>query len=228
MTQVNRREFLKATAATALAGSGALSAGRLLAADPINFFAWSAGVDQVKAHIAAFEAKTGLKVNYGNAPWAQYRDTLVTKFVGKAPLDVLWVSDAWLPEWAEAGWLAPIDGYPQLLKYNADVDDFNTKSMSWKGRQYGLTYYTDYMGFFYDEGMLQKAGIAAPPKTWDEVVQQSLKIKKAGLSEYPMMLSLARETWLIEFLSSMVFSHGGRFVDDSGAAVMQDKQRGAH
>ena len=228
MTQVNRREFLKATAATALAGSGALSAGRLLAADPINFFAWSAGVDQVKAHIAAFEAKTGLKVNYGNAPWAQYRDTLVTKFVGKAPLDVLWVSDAWLPEWAEAGWLAPIDGYPQLLKYNADVDDFNTKSMSWKGRQYGLTYYTDYMGFFYDEGMLQKAGIAAPPKTWDEVVQQSLKIKKAGLSEYPMMLSLARETWLIEFLSSMVFSHGGRFVDDSGAAVMQDKKRGAH
>jgi len=224
-----RREFLKASAAAALAGSGALTAARqAFAADPVNFFAWSAGVDQVKSHVSAFEAKTGLKVAYANAPWAQYRDTLVTKFVGRAPLDVLWVSDAWLPEWAEAGWLAPIDGYPQLLKYNADVDDFSTKSMMWKGKQYGLTYYTDYMAFFYDEGMLQKAGISAPPSTWDEVVQQSLKIKKAGLSEYPLMLSMARETWLIEFLSSLVFSHGGRFVDDAGAAVMQDRRKGAH
>lgn len=229
MKPFDRRDFLKASAASVLAGSstfGMLS--RALAADAINFFAWSAGVDQVKSHISAFEAKTGLKVAYANAPWAQYRDTLVTKFVGRAPLDVLWVSDAWLPEWAEAGWLAPIDGYPQLTKYNADVDEFSTKSMMWKGRQYGLTYYTDYMAFFYDEGLLQKAGIGAPPKTWDEVVQQSLKIKKAGLSEYPLMLSMARETWLIEFLSSLVFSHGGRFVDDAGAAVMQDKKKGAH
>jgi multiple sugar transport system substrate-binding protein len=229
MKHFQRRDFLKSSAAAALAGSSTFGAlGRALAADPVNFFAWSAGVDQVKAHVSAFEAKTGIKVAYANAPWAQYRDTLVTKFVGKAPLDTLWVSDAWLPEWAEAGWLAPIDGYPQLTKYNSDVDDFSTKSMMWKGKQYGLTYYTDYMAFFYDEGMLQKAGISAPPKTWDEVVQQSLKIKKAGLSEYPLMLSMARETWLIEFLSSLVFSHGGRFVDDAGAAVMQDKKKGAH
>ncbi|HTO48206.1 MAG TPA: extracellular solute-binding protein [Burkholderiales bacterium] len=229
MKQFDRRDFLKSSAAAALAASGTFGAvSRVLAADPIQFFAWSAGVDQVKSHITAFEAKTGLKVAYGNAPWAQYRDTLVTKFVGKAPLDVLWVSDSWLPEWAEAGWLAPIDGYPQLLKYNADVDDFSTKSMMWKGKQYGLTYYTDYMAFFYDEEMLKKAGISAPPNTWDEVVQQSLKIKQAKLSEYPLMLSMARETWLIEFLSALVFSHGGRFVDDGGAAVMQDKKKGAY
>jgi multiple sugar transport system substrate-binding protein len=229
MKRFHRRDFLKSSAAAALAASGSFGAlGRALAADPVQFFAWSAGVDQVKSHISAFEAKTGLKVAYGNAPWAQYRDTLVTKFVGKAPLDVLWVSDSWLPEWADAGWLAPINGYPELLKYNADVDDFSTKSMIWKGKQYGLTYYTDYMAFFYDEEMLKKAGISAPPNTWEEVVQQSLKIKKAGLSEYPLMLSMARETWLIEFLSSIVFSHGGRFVDDAGAAVMQDRKKGAH
>lgn len=228
MTQFRRRDFLKASAAAALAGSGTFgAASRVLAADPVNFFAWSAGVDQVKSHISAFEAKTGVKVAYANAPWAQYRDTLVTKFVGGAPLDVLWVSDSWLPEWAEAGWLAPIDGYAQLTKYNAEVDDFSTQSMMYKGKQYGLTYYTDYMAFFYDEEKLKKAGISAAPKTWGEVLQQSLKIKQAGIAEYPLMLSMARESWLIEFLSAMVFSHGGRFVDDSGAAVMQEGKKGA-
>ncbi len=220
-----RRDFLLAAGA---AGSALLLPGQSAhAADPIQFFAWSAGVDQVKSHISAFEKKTGLKVNYNNAPWAQYRDTMVTKFVGGAPIDALWVSDSWLPEWAEAGWLAPIDGMPELTKYNADVDDFCNQSMRYKGKQYGLTYYSDYMAFFYDEAKLKKAGIAAPPKTWDEVVQQSLLMKKAGVAEYPLMLSMARESWLIEFLSALVFSNGGRFVDDAGNAVMQDPAKGA-
>jgi len=32
---------------------------------------------------------------------------------------------------------------------------------------------------------------------------------------------MAQETWVIEFLSAMEFSHGGRFVDDNGNAVMR-------
>lgn len=221
-----RREFLKAAGAT---GTALMLPGQnAWAADPINFFAWSAGVDQVKSHIAAFEKKSGLKVNYNNAPWAQYRDTMVTKFVGNAPIDMLWVSDSWLPEWVDAGWLAPIDGYPELMKYNADVDDFCNQSVRYKGKQYGLTYYSDYMAFFYDESKLKKAGISAPPKTWDEVVQQSLILKQKGIAEYPLMLSMARESWLIEFMSALVFSNGGRFVDDAGNALMADPQKGAH
>ena len=225
----SRRDFLKLAAAAGAAGTGALSLDAAAqAGQPINFYTWSAAVDLVKSHLTAFESSTGLKVNYNNAPWAQYRDTMVTKFVGKAPLDVMWVSDSWLPEWAEAGWIAPIDGFPDLMKYNAEADDFCNKSMQYKGKQYGLTYYSDYMAFFYDEEMLKKAGIKAPPTTWDELLQQSLKIKGAGLSEYPMMLSMARESWLIEFLSAMVFSNGGRFTDADGAAVMADPKRGAH
>ncbi len=223
----SRRDFLKMTAAAGLAGSGALALDVSAQSAPINFYAWSAAVDLVKSHITAFETTTKLKVNYNNAPWAQYREAMVTKFVGKAPLDVLWVSDSWLPEWAEAGWIAPIDGFPQLTKYNAETDDFCLQSMRYKGKQYGLTYYSDYMAFFYDDQLLKKAGIKAPPATWSELTTQCLAIKKAGLSEYPMMLSMARESWLIEFLSALVFSNGGRFTDDSGVSVMADPKRGA-
>lgn len=225
----SRRNFLKMSAGVGVAGTGLFSlAGSAHAAGSLNLYTWSAAVEQVKSHLTAFEAKTGIKINYSNAPWAQYRDTMVTKFVGKAPLDVMWVSDSWLPEWAEAGWIAPINGFPELMKYNAEADDFCTQSMQYNGKQYGLTYYSDYMAFFYDEEMLKKAGIKAPPKTWAELVQQSLIIKKAGLSEYPMMLPMARESWLIEFLTAMVYSHGGRFTDDNGFALMDDPKKGAH
>jgi len=193
----------------------------------VHFTGWSAAVDQVKAHITAFEQATGLKVNYENFPWAQYRAALVTRLVGNARLDVTWVSDAWLPEFAEAGWLADINDIPELMKYNAEAQAYCTQSMTYKGKQYGLAYYGDNMSFVYNTEILQKAGISAPPTTWDEVVQQSLRIKQQGHSEYPLLLSLAADTWLVEFVSTLVFSHGGSFVDDKGDAVMADARRGA-
>ena len=52
----------------------------------------------------------------------------------------------------------PIDQYKTLTAYNADASDFCNQSMIYKGMQYGLTYYTDYMGFIYDNELMQKAG----------------------------------------------------------------------
>lgn len=225
-TSLSRRAMLKA--GTAIAATAAMPHfAQAQAGGPLVFATWSAAVDQVKSHIAAFEKKTGLKVEYTNAPWAQYRENMITKFVGKAPVDVLWVSDSWLPEFADAGWIVPVDSYKALTAYNADTDAFSVDSMTYKGKQYGITYYTDFMGFIYNTDMLRKAGYSAPPKTWAEVSEMAKAIKGKGLSEYPMLLSMAQESWLIEFMAAMVYSHGGRFTDEKGAAVMQDPKGGA-
>jgi multiple sugar transport system substrate-binding protein len=226
---LRRRDFLKyGGAAAGLAGAATLGlpARPARAAGTVSFFTWSAAVDVVKSHITAFEQKTGIKVEYANAPWAQYREAMVSKFVASAPIDTLWVSDNWLPEWAAAGWLQPIDEYKELTKYNADTTDFCNQSMMYKGRQYGLTYYADHMAFYYDDEGLKKAGISAPPQSWDELTQQALKIKKAGIAEYPIMMALARESWLIEFMAAMVYSHGGAFTDDKGNAIMHLPKKG--
>ena len=224
-----RREFLKYSAAAATAGAMSQGFGSLAhaAGDPVNFYAWSAAVDQVKSHVAAFEASTGIKVSYGNNPWAQYREAAITKFVGNAPLDMLWVSDSWLPEWAEAGWIKPVDDFDFLMKYNSDAEKFCIDSMTYKGEQYGLTYYTDFMGFMCDEVTLNNAGIGKKPETWDDVTEQALKIKAKGASEYPVMLALAQESWLIEFMAAMVYSSGGSFTDGDGNALMHHKDDGA-
>ena len=204
---LSRRSFLKTTASGIAVAS--LSAGLGLrqarAGEPINFATWSAGVDTVKSHLAAFEAKTGIKVNYSNAPWAQYREATITKFIG---------------------WIAPVDQYKSLTD-NSDVDQFCVDSMTYKGKQYGNTYYSDYMAFIYNADMLAKAGIKAPPENWGEVVEQSRIIKDKGLAQWPILISMAQESWLIEFMTAMVFSSGGRFIDEKGDAVMQDPANGA-
>lgn len=227
-SRLGRREFLKyAAGAGVTAGLAGTVSGPAFAADKVHFSAWSAAVDLVKSHVAGFEKATGIPVDYSNFPWAQYRETMITRLVGGAPLDMMWVSDSWLPEWAEAGWIKPINGFPQLMKYNDDAEAFCIDSMTYGGQQYGLTYYTDFMGFMYDKAKLEQAGIDNPPETWADVVEQSLKLKDAGVSEYPLMLALAQESWLIEFMAAMVYSNGGRFTDGAGEAAMQSPSEGA-
>jgi len=69
---------------------------------------------------------------------------MVTKFIGKAPVDTLWVSDSWLPN--GRGRLDRTDRSIQIAhRYNSDVDQFCIDSMSYNGKQYGITYYTDFM-----------------------------------------------------------------------------------
>lgn len=230
VSNLARREFLKYSAAAGAVG--AMGASGLVnqafaASGTVNFMAWSAAVDLVKSHVSEFEKAMGINVNYANAPWSNYRDNLVTKFVGGAPLDMMWVSDAWLPEFAEAGWIKPINGFDNLMKYNDEAEKFCTDSMTYKGNQYGLTYYTDFMGFMYDESQLKRAGISKPPVTWDEVTEQCLKIKAAGISEYPLMLALANESWLMNFIAAMVYSNNGRFTDEKGNSAMQSPTEGA-
>ena len=197
------------------------------APNAVNFIGWSAAVDQVRAQITAFQAATGIAVNYENFPFAQYRTALVTRLVANAPIDVSWISDAWLPEFAEAGWLADISDVPALMRYNAEAAQYCTQSMVYNGKQYGLSYYGDHMSFMFNTEMLARAGITTPPTTWEEVVEQSLRMKAQGIAEFPLLLSLAADTWLIEFVSALTFSFGGRFVDDAGIAVMADANRGA-
>jgi multiple sugar transport system substrate-binding protein len=209
------------------AGLAQSSKARAQAPGAVNFIGWSAAVDQVKAQISAFEAATSLRVNYENFPWAQFRTALVTRLVANAPIDVSWVSDAWLPEFAEAGWLAEISDVPQLMRYNEEAANYCTQSMTYRGKQYGLSYYGDHMSFMVNTDMLARAGIAAPPTTWEEVVEQSLRMKQQGIADFPLLLSLAADTWLIEFVTALTYSFGGRFLDDQGAPLMADAGRGA-
>jgi multiple sugar transport system substrate-binding protein len=197
------------------------------AGEAINYTAWSAAVDQVQSHIHAFQQTTGIAVNYSNFPGAQFRSTLVTKFTSNEPLDLIWMNDAWTPEFAEAGWITPIDDVPELMKYNDDVRKYCVDAMRYKGRQYGLVYYTDHMSFMYNAEMLAKAGFEKPPASWDDVVQQSLKLKQMGIAEFPLMLALTADAWLIEMIGPFVYSFGGTYTDQNGMSTLRQSGNGA-
>ena len=53
---------------------------------------------------------------------------------------------------------------------------------SYNGKQYGVPWDMGMIGFWYNKALFQQAGIAAPPKTWDEYLADVSKLKAIGVA----------------------------------------------
>lgn len=211
----SRRKLLRNAALGAASLALPLPGARRAAAavKNLNFYSWTYGISFVKQRIAEFEKLANVKINYGNTPGSKYHDALVVKFSGKAPLDVIYMIDGHLAEFVEAGWLHPIDEFPRVDEYRKEFIGPTADALTYEGKLYGLPYYVGHMAFLYNEEYLEKAGIGAPPKTWDEVVRQSLQIKSKGIQEYPFLQFLKADFWMGEMLFTKMYSRGGGLVD---------------
>lgn len=193
-------------------------------ADPqtVSFISWSstdATQTALREQIASFMTASGLRVAHQHFPWSSYRTALLSRMLGEGPADVIWLSDAWLPEFADAGWVRPIEDVAALARFAPDTRAACRAGMSHRGEQYGLPYYGDNMALLYNARLLERAGFSAPPKSWTELTQQAQMMRRRGLLAAPFGLPLAADPWLIEVISTLVFSFGGNFVH-AGEAVM--------
>ncbi len=184
----------------------------------VNFTVWTFAVDLIKENIKRFQQRyPNIEVRLSDYNWGQYPDTITASFVGagsNAP-DVLYSSDHWLQQWAAAGWLVPLDEYfPQVKAMAKDFATYAVEGMTYKGKLYGLPYYADPMGFFYNEAILRKAGFTLPPATWEDLLSQAKTIKEKGLVKYPIGFGFSlQEPFSIEVFISMVYSRGGDLFD---------------
>lgn len=190
---VSRREVLRLAGAAGI-GLGVLPAfsAKALAATTsgrktINFQGWDYEPQLVQQNIKTFEQDNPtLKVDYTAVVSADYTEKLTAEFTGKTEPDALYVYDDSLAGWVDAGYLQPLDGLPGLDKVYGMLYHQNAVAMTYQGKRYGLPYYTDNDALVYNADVLQQVGISTPPTTWDELEQQAVKIKQAGILEYPI------------------------------------------
>src|SRR5690606_9704707 len=152
--------------------------------------------------------------------WYHYHDTLVAQFSGGAGPDVMYVADQWLPGWAEAGWLLPLEAhFPDMVaKYESKFPPYVKEGISYKGQVYGLPYYADTFVFIYDQTKLEQAGFTEPPATWEELAEQARVMKEKGISRYPIVFNFDQnEVKMTEIFYAMTYSRGEgvRFFDEN-------------
>lgn len=174
---------------------------------------WPYEVDVVNENLERFEEQTGISAEFSPFPSDNYRDRMVTSFVGGTQFDVVYVRDSFLAEWASTGWIQPIDGMPGLEKYTDDLPQAVIDQVSYDGKMYGLPYYSGMNVFAYNADHLEAAGIAAPPTTWDELLEQAQAVQDAGVTSAPIILQLQQGQYVTTTLEIIAAGFGGTLFD---------------
>src|ERR1700712_4642679 len=69
------------------------------------------GYRAIEKLLPEFEKATGIKVNYEVVPYENTREKEVLNFSGQGDLSIALVDLVWIGEFAENGWIAPIDKF---------------------------------------------------------------------------------------------------------------------
>ena len=167
-----------------------------------------------------FEAATGIKVNYTTVPYENALGEQVRDFVAGGDLDIALIDLVWMGNFAENGWIVPIDTFtkdPALADPDLDMADFFPLVLnafgSWNGVTYGLPF-DNYSGLmFYNACMLKDAGFDAPPATWAELKDvYGPALTKNGKYAYALQ-SKRNETQSADSFARMLWPFGGSFLN---------------
>lgn len=197
----------------------------------LEFTVWNYSLDTIEDNARKFEAENpGIKVKITDYTWQDYHDSLVLRFRGGTPTDIAYVGQDWLPAWAAAGFLAPLDDIAPagvLADLKSDMAPFSTTDMTYKGKLYGLPYYADTISFIYNKKLLEDAGIAVP-KTWEEVMAAAEKLKAGGM-EHPIVYEFDQELPnFFDAFVSQVYGRGGDLFDKDQKAIFDNPDNAAY
>jgi multiple sugar transport system substrate-binding protein len=158
---------------------------------------------------------------YEGGPW---HDTYVAWFQGEDPsMDLIGVSNYWLPEFAQAGWLLPLDD-----KISKDVishlNPAFVQAFSYKGQIMGLgPWWGGIGGLYYRKDLLEKYNLQ-PPKTYDDLVNavKTIQAGEPGMSgwTWPALKDQVLVNQWVQYMNGF----GGKAFDDSGKCVMNNAE----
>jgi len=166
------------------------------------------------------KANPDIKVNLEFVPYEGLRDkTLLSQGAGGG-YDVVLFDVIWPAEYATNKVLVDVtDRITADMK--SDIMPGAWTTVDYNGKAYGMPWILDTKYLFYNMEMLEKAGIAAPPKTWDELLAQAKTIKDKGIVEFPIVWSWAQAEAVICDYTMLLASYGGNFLTDDGKPAFQ-------
>jgi multiple sugar transport system substrate-binding protein len=146
------------------------------------------------------------------------RDQLVRRLAAQdAGMDLLGMDVTWTAEFAEAGWIRPLNAQ-QAAAATQDILQPPVDTATWKDQLYGIPKHTNVQLLWYRKDL-----VPTPPTTFDEMIQMSQALKDQG-KPYEIGFTAAQYEGYVVTINNLVKGFGGRFVnEDSTAATVDDK-----
>jgi multiple sugar transport system substrate-binding protein len=181
-------------------------------------------VDEMNAIVGEFnKANPDIKVEIEYVAYDALHDKITTTMASTPPAyDVFLVDDIWYAEFAKAGYVMDAtDRITQDMRDKIFPASWDITTVD--GKVYGMPWLLDEKYFYYNENLLQQAGFDAPPKTWEELVEQSKAIKEQGIVEYPIVWSWGQYEAAICDWVTLLYGNGGSLVDENGAPAFNNE-----
>lgn len=191
------RHFRSATTVVALVTAGALLAGcsgggsPSASDDAVTLTFWgtygnggnSAQTDELENElIPAFEKENpGITVEYVDMPYDGLKQKLTTSAAGGELPDLIRSDIGWVAQFAKLGVFKQLDGTMPGFEDLADaVYPGTLETTSWNGHYYGIPLNTNTRVLVTDAATLQKAGLSAPPATFDDLEKLAAGLDGSG------------------------------------------------
>lgn len=221
MINLARRTLLAAVTAAAFASSA--------------FFAHAVQAEQVRVSVAYYSeatkpyfeemAKQFMAANPGSeikievSNWDGLLQKLQTDVAGNANADVAIIGTRWILDFIKDDVIEDLDGRMDAAFKDRFIGTFLSPSVV-GGKTYGLPIAASARALYYNKDLLTKAGFPDGPKTWDDVVAASKKIKEGGNFGFGLQ-GKEIETDVYFFYS--LWTHGGDILNKDGKAAFDSE-----
>ncbi|MBY3134046.1 MULTISPECIES: extracellular solute-binding protein [Rhizobium] len=172
----------------------------------------------VRAMTDAFaKANPDIKVNLEFVPYEGLHDKTVLAQGSGGGYDVVLFDVIWPAEYATNKVLVDVSSRVTAEMKKGVLPGAWT-TVQYDAKYYGMPWILDTKYLFYNKEILEKAGIKAPPKTWDELTEQAKTIKDKGLLATPIAWSWSQAEAAICDYTTLVSAYGGDFLKDGKPA----------
>ncbi|MCL4879649.1 MAG: sugar ABC transporter substrate-binding protein [Anaerolineae bacterium] len=190
-----------------------------------------------------YEESTGVNVEIIDIDFPSlYENQVLEAVADTGAYDILTYDVGWKAEFSESGYLLPLDDYianadPAVIAFD-DISPALTETTSkWRGKTFGLPYYTFTMGYFYrcdlfenpDEMAAFEAEYGYPlgiPQTYEQLADiaeffrrepgETLAGKTVEADFYGIGLMAARAPHVQDEINSIAWSWGYKVIEDDG------------
>ncbi|MDQ0393178.1 ABC transporter substrate-binding protein [Labrys monachus] len=134
--------------------------------------------ETLKQIVKMFEnANPGVHVEITSLPWGQAFEKFATMVSAGDTPDVVEMPDRWLSLYANNGMLESLEPYLAKWEHTKELNDRALQmGRTVANTAYGLPYGFYLRALFYNKKLFAEAGIAAPPKTVDDFVEDAKKV----------------------------------------------------
>ncbi len=184
-----------------------------------NLTVWAMGNEGTKLTTLAdafMKDNPGVKVSVTPVDWGQAVAKLQTAIAGNTTPDVSQMGTDMMGQFGATGAFEPVP---------ADIDPSAYFESAWNtnivdGAAVGVPWYVETRLLYYRKDIAAKAGITAPPATWDDLKTMAKAMQEKGGAKYG--ISLGTKNWQEYF--PFLWSNGGDVVDASGKPALNSPQ----